>query len=95
MNEAGVEEHRGTGASIDFGQVSDDDQRSEGQAAAERPERRLTGRALCQGDSCDDGSARSRDRVSVSRRSTVESVSFAGYRCPPEVILLAVRWYLR
>lgn len=33
--------------------------------------------------------------MSVSRRSTVESVSFAGYRFPPEVILLAVRWYLR
>ena len=35
------------------------------------------------------------DRVGVYRRSAVESVSFAGYRFPPEVILLAVRWYLR
>ena len=33
--------------------------------------------------------------VRVSRRSSSESVSFAGYRFPPEVILLAVRWYLR
>jgi transposase-like protein len=31
----------------------------------------------------------------VNRRSRVESTSFAGYRFPPEVILLAVRWYLR
>jgi len=31
----------------------------------------------------------------VNRRSPVESASFAGYRFPPEVILLAVRWYLR
>ena len=29
------------------------------------------------------------------RRSRPVSVSFAGYRFPPEVILLAVRWYLR
>ena len=29
------------------------------------------------------------------RRSCSESVSFAGYRFPPEVILLAVRWYQR
>jgi IS6 family transposase len=35
------------------------------------------------------------DRVGVYRRSAVGSVSFAGYRFPPEVILLAVRWYLR
>jgi hypothetical protein len=35
------------------------------------------------------------ERVSVNRRSRVESASFAGYRFPPEVILLAVRWYLR
>jgi IS6 family transposase len=35
------------------------------------------------------------DRVGVYRRSAVESVSFAGYRFPPEVILFAVRWYLR
>ena len=34
-------------------------------------------------------------RVSVSRRSLGVSTSFAGYRFPPEVILLAVRWYLR
>jgi IS6 family transposase len=33
--------------------------------------------------------------VSVNRRSRVESASFAGYRFPPDVILLAVRWYLR
>jgi IS6 family transposase len=33
--------------------------------------------------------------VSANRRSPVESVSFAGYRFPPDVILLAVRWYLR
>jgi IS6 family transposase len=31
----------------------------------------------------------------VNRRSPVESASFAGYRFPPDVILLAVRWYLR
>jgi len=31
----------------------------------------------------------------VNRHGTVESASFAGYRFPPEVILLAVRWYLR
>ncbi|MCP3938828.1 MAG: IS6 family transposase [Actinomycetia bacterium] len=32
----------------------------------------------------------------MNRPSTVaESESFAGYRFPPEVILLAVRWYLR
>jgi len=36
-----------------------------------------------------------RERVSVNRPSRVESASFAGYRFPPEVILLAVRWYLR
>jgi hypothetical protein len=35
------------------------------------------------------------DLVGVYHRSAVESVSFAGYRFPPEVILLAVRWYLR
>jgi IS6 family transposase len=40
------------------------------------------------------------DRVSrgegvlVSRRSCAESASFAGYRFPLEVIMLAVRWYL-
>jgi IS6 family transposase len=31
----------------------------------------------------------------VSRRRRSVSVSFAGYRFPPDVILLAVRWYLR
>ena len=31
----------------------------------------------------------------MSRRSVDESVSFARYRFPPDVILLAVRWYLR
>lgn len=29
------------------------------------------------------------------RRRRIESPSFAGFRFPPEVILLAVRWYLR
>ena len=29
------------------------------------------------------------------RRRRPESLSFAGYRFPPDVILLAVRWYLR
>jgi IS6 family transposase len=31
----------------------------------------------------------------VLRRRRSESPSFAGYRFPPDVILLAVRWYLR
>jgi IS6 family transposase len=31
----------------------------------------------------------------VIRRRRTASVSFAGYRFPPDVILLAVRWYLR
>ena len=35
------------------------------------------------------------ERVGVIRRRSVVSVSFAGYRFPREVILLAVRWYLR
>jgi hypothetical protein len=35
------------------------------------------------------------DRVGLYRRSAVESVSFVGYRFPPDVILLAVCWYLR
>ena len=35
------------------------------------------------------------ERVRVNRRSPAESASFAGYRFPPDVILLAVRWYLR
>ena len=33
-------------------------------------------------------------RVRVDHCSRVQSVSFAGYRFPPEVILLAVCWYL-
>ena len=33
--------------------------------------------------------------MEVNRRSVAESVSFVGYRFPPDVILLAVRWYLR
>ena len=36
-----------------------------------------------------------RDSALVIRRNRSESVSFAGYRFPREVILLAVRWYLR
>jgi IS6 family transposase len=35
------------------------------------------------------------ERVRVNCRRLAESASFAGYRFPPEVILLAVRWYLR
>ena len=31
----------------------------------------------------------------VKHRRLVESASFAGFRFPPDVILLAVRWYLR
>ncbi|MCP3855668.1 MAG: IS6 family transposase, partial [Actinomycetia bacterium] len=31
----------------------------------------------------------------MNQHSPAESASFAGYRFPPEVILLAVRWYLR
>jgi transposase-like protein len=31
----------------------------------------------------------------VNRRSRPVSASFAGFRFPPDVILLAVRWYLR
>ncbi|MCP3936640.1 MAG: IS6 family transposase, partial [Actinomycetia bacterium] len=31
----------------------------------------------------------------MNRCAAAESESFAGYRFPPEVILLAVRWYLR
>ncbi|MCP4083441.1 MAG: IS6 family transposase [Actinomycetia bacterium] len=31
----------------------------------------------------------------MNRPCAVESAPFAGYRFPPEVILLAVRWYLR
>ncbi len=35
------------------------------------------------------------EHVLVNRHCRSESASFAGYRFPPEVILLAVRWYLR
>jgi transposase-like protein len=35
------------------------------------------------------------ERVGVYRRSSSESVSFVRYRFPPDLILLAVRWYLR
>jgi IS6 family transposase len=31
----------------------------------------------------------------VIRRRRSETASFAGYRFPPDVIVLAVRWYLR
>jgi IS6 family transposase len=31
----------------------------------------------------------------VKRRNRTVSASFAGYRFPSDVILLAVRWYLR
>jgi transposase-like protein len=34
-------------------------------------------------------------RVVVNRHCPAESASFAGYRFPRDVILLAVRWYLR
>ncbi len=37
----------------------------------------------------------SSERVRVNHHSPAESESFAGYRFPPEVILLAVRSYLR
>ena len=36
-----------------------------------------------------------RSRRRCRRPVVVERSSFAGYRFPPEVILLAVRWYLR
>jgi len=35
------------------------------------------------------------DGVRVNRDNQAESSAFVGYRFPPEVILLAVRWYLR
>ena len=35
------------------------------------------------------------ERVRVNRPSRAVSACFAGYRFPPDVILLAVRWYLR
>ena len=34
-------------------------------------------------------------RRSVAVRPKVDGSAFAGFRCPPEVITLAVRWYLR
>jgi hypothetical protein len=34
----------------------------------------------------------SSERVRVNRRSAAVSASFVGYRFPPEVMLLAVRW---
>ena len=34
-------------------------------------------------------------RVVVNRHCPAESASFAEYRFPPDVIVLAVRWYLR
>jgi IS6 family transposase len=36
-----------------------------------------------------------RERVGVIRPRRTVSASFAGFRFPPDVILLAVRWYLR
>ena len=36
-----------------------------------------------------------RARRSVAVRPKVDGSAFAGFRCPPEVITLAVRWYLR
>ncbi|MCP4962976.1 MAG: hypothetical protein GY925_27385, partial [Actinomycetia bacterium] len=35
------------------------------------------------------------EHVLMSRQRRSESAAFAGYRFPSEVILLAVRWYLR
>ncbi len=35
------------------------------------------------------------ERVRMNHPSAAESTCFAGYRFPPEVIVLAVRWYLR
>ncbi len=43
---------------------------------------------------CVDGSTPTSEGVRVNRNQA-ESASFVGYRFPPEVILLAVRWYLR
>ena len=37
----------------------------------------------------------SSERVEVKLRNCDESSSFVWYRFPPEVIMLAVRWYLR
>jgi IS6 family transposase len=42
-----------------------------------------------------DGRISSGKRVAMNRRSPVESISFARYRVPPDVILSAVRWHLR
>jgi len=55
----------------------------------------MTPNRVLGGDCCVDGSGLSGNRVRVNSRSPVESASFVGYRFPPEVILLAVRWYLR
>ena len=44
---------------------------------------------------CVDGSGAARSVPGVLRRRRFESPSFAGFRFPPVVILLAVRWYLR
>ena len=51
--------------------------------------------SLAERHCCIDGSVQPGERVRVNRHSRAESVSFAGYRFPSEVILLAVRWYLR
>jgi IS6 family transposase len=48
-----------------------------------------------EGRRCIDGWASSGERVRVNRQEPAESASFVGYRFPPDVILLAVRWYLR
>ena len=42
-----------------------------------------------------DGSGVVVDGGGVSRSTVPLSSSFAGFRFPPDVILLAVRWYLR
>ncbi len=49
---------------------------------------------------CVDGSRAGSEGYEVKRRrrpptSSVELSAFAGFRFPPEVIMLAVRWYLR
>jgi IS6 family transposase len=52
------------------------------------------------GPCCVDGSRAGSEGFAVKRRrrtptSSVELSAFAGFRFPPDVILLAVRWYLR
>ena len=42
-----------------------------------------------------DGRGRVFEHGLMSRSSVVRSSGFAGFRFPPDVILLAVRWYLR